>query len=224
MSGCLWPHGLQHARLPCSSLCPRVCSDSYALYQWCHPPISFFVAPFSSCPQFFPSIRIFSNKLALCIRWPMYWNGSFSISHSNEYLGLISFRIDWFDLVLLWSEGCNIMPPSKSNWNLTGNLMPRISSGQSLSRVWLFATPWTASCPVSLSSIISWILLKFMSVESVILSNHLTLCCPLLLLPSIFSKHQGLFPWVSSSHQVAKLLKLQLQYQSLQWIFRIDFL
>ena len=47
----------------------------------------------------FPSIRIFSNELALCIRWPKYWSFSFSISPSNEYLGLISFRIDWFDLL-----------------------------------------------------------------------------------------------------------------------------
>ena len=47
----------------------------------------------------FPSIRVFSNESALCIRWPKYWNFSFSISHYNEYLGLISFRIDWFDLL-----------------------------------------------------------------------------------------------------------------------------
>ena len=47
----------------------------------------------------FPSIRVFSNELALCIRWPKYWSLSFSISPSNEYSGLISFRIDWFDLL-----------------------------------------------------------------------------------------------------------------------------
>ena len=55
---------------------------------------------------------------------------------------------------------------------------------------------------------------------SVIPSNHLILCCPLLLLSS---NHQGLFQWVSSSHQVAKVLEFQLQHQSFQWIFRIDF-
>ena len=48
----------------------------------------------------FPSIRVFSNELALCIRWPKYWNFSFSISPSSEYSGLISFRIDWFDLAV----------------------------------------------------------------------------------------------------------------------------
>ena len=47
----------------------------------------------------FPSIRVFSNELALCIRWPKYWSFSFSISPSNEYSGLISFKIDWFDLL-----------------------------------------------------------------------------------------------------------------------------
>ena len=47
----------------------------------------------------FPSIRVFSNELALCIRWPKYWSFSFSISPSNEYSRLISFRIDWFDLL-----------------------------------------------------------------------------------------------------------------------------
>ena len=55
----------------------------------------------------FSSIRVFSSGLALCIKWPNYWNFSFSISPSNEYLGLISFRIDWFDPrdQTLWSEG-----------------------------------------------------------------------------------------------------------------------
>ena len=51
-------------------------------------------------PSIFPSIRVFSNKPALCIRWPKYWSFSFSISPSNEYSGLISFRIDWFDLAV----------------------------------------------------------------------------------------------------------------------------
>ena len=55
------------------------------------------VIPFSSCLQFFPSIRVFSNESVLRIRWPKYW--SFSISPSNDYLGLISFSIDWSDLL-----------------------------------------------------------------------------------------------------------------------------
>ena len=56
--------------------------------------------PFLLLPSIFPSIRVFSNELALHIRWPKYWSFSFSISSSNEYSGLISFRIDWFDLAV----------------------------------------------------------------------------------------------------------------------------
>ena len=55
--------------------------------------------PLLLLPSVFPSIRVFSNESALCIRWPKYWSFSFSISPSNEYLGFISFRIDWFDLL-----------------------------------------------------------------------------------------------------------------------------
>ena len=50
-------------------------------------------------PSIFPSIRVFSNESALCMRWPKYWSFSFSISPSNEYSGLISFRMDWLDLL-----------------------------------------------------------------------------------------------------------------------------
>ena len=55
--------------------------------------------PLLLLPSIFPSTRVFSNKSALCIRWLKYWNFSFSINHSNDYLGLISFRIDWFSLL-----------------------------------------------------------------------------------------------------------------------------
>ena len=55
--------------------------------------------PLLLLPSVFPSIRVFSNESVLCIRWPKYWSFSFSISPSNEYSGLISFRIDWFDLL-----------------------------------------------------------------------------------------------------------------------------
>ena len=50
-------------------------------------------------PSIFPSTRVFSNESALCIRWPKYWSFSFGISHSSEYSGLVSFRMDWFDFV-----------------------------------------------------------------------------------------------------------------------------
>ena len=82
--------------------------------------------------------------------------------------------------------------------------IPTVVIVDSLSCVWLFATPWTAACQAFLSYIISWSLLKLMSIESMMLSNHLILCCPLLLLPSICPSI-SLCQWVGSSHQVAKL-------------------
>ena len=94
---------------------------------------------------------------------------------------------------------------------------------QSLSRVWLFGTPWTIAHQASLSFTISQSFLKLMSFESVMPSNHLILCHSPLLLPSIFAA-SGSFLMSGSSHQVAKVLELQLQHQSFQWIFRIDFL
>ena len=86
-------------RLPCTSLSPRVCSDSCSLSWWCHPTISSSVTPFLLLPSIFPSIRVFSNESVLHIKWPKYW--SFSISSSNDYSGLTSFRIDWFDLLAI---------------------------------------------------------------------------------------------------------------------------
>ena len=80
VSDFLRPHELQHARLPCPSPFPGVCSNSCPLNRWCHPTISPSVTPFSSCPQSFPSIRVFSNEWTLHIRWPKSWSFSFSIS------------------------------------------------------------------------------------------------------------------------------------------------
>ena len=97
MSDSLWPHGLQHARLPCPSPIPGACSNSCPSSQWCHSTILFF--PLLLLPSIFPSIRVFSSESVLRIRWPKYWSFSFNISHSNEYSGLISFRMDWFDLL-----------------------------------------------------------------------------------------------------------------------------
>ena len=85
----------------CQEICPSPTPGAYPnscpLSWWCHPAIS-------SChpllpPSIFPSIRVFSYESALCIRWPNYWSFSFSISPSNEYSGLISFRMDWLDLL-----------------------------------------------------------------------------------------------------------------------------
>ena len=97
MSDSLRPHKPQHARPPCPSPTPRVHPNSCPLVMpsnhliLCHPLLLL--------PSIFPSIRVFSNESALHKRWPKYWSFSFSISLSNELPGLISFRMDWFDLL-----------------------------------------------------------------------------------------------------------------------------
>ena len=93
---------------------------------------------------------------------------------------------------------------------------------QLLSHVWLFATPWTAARQASLSITISWSLLKLMSIESVMPSNHLILCRPLLLLASIFPSIR-VFSSKSVLHIGWPKYQLQLQHQSFQWTFRTDF-
>ena len=82
MSGSLQPHGLQHAKLPCPS-----------------PTSLILCFPLFLLPSIFPSIRVFSNESVLHIKWPKYWSFSFSISTFSDYQGLLSFRIDWFDLL-----------------------------------------------------------------------------------------------------------------------------
>ena len=98
VSDSLWPHGLQHARFPCPSLSPKVCSNSCPLSWWCYPTISSSDVAILLLVSIFPSIRVFSNESALSIRWPKYWSFSFNISPSNEHPGLI-FRMDWLDLL-----------------------------------------------------------------------------------------------------------------------------
>ena len=101
VSDSLRPHGLQHTRLPCLSI-----TNTQSLLKLVfiksvmpsnHPILS---CPLLLLPSIFPSIRVFSNESVLHIRWPKYWSFSFSISPTNEYSGLISFRIDWFDLAV----------------------------------------------------------------------------------------------------------------------------
>ena len=89
-------HGLQHARLSCPSSSPGVCPNS------CPLPSNYltFCLPLL-LPSIIPSIRIFSSESAFCIRWPKCWSFIFIISPSKEYSGLISFKIDRFDLLAL---------------------------------------------------------------------------------------------------------------------------
>ena len=83
---------------PCPLPTPGVHSNSRPSSQWCHPAISS-CCPLLLLPPIPPSIRVFSNESTLCRRWPEYWSFSFSISPSEEHPGLISFRMDWLDLL-----------------------------------------------------------------------------------------------------------------------------
>ena len=94
MSNSLRPHELQHARPRCPSPTPRVHSNPRPLSQWCHSAISSSVVPFSSCLQSLPA-----SESTLRMSWPKYWSFSFSIIPSKEHPGLISFRMDWLDLL-----------------------------------------------------------------------------------------------------------------------------
>ena len=125
MSDSLGTHGLQHSRPPCPSPTPRVYSSSFPLSRWCHPTISSSVNHFFlCCPlllllSMFPSISVFSSESALHIRWPKYCSFSFSIGPSNKYLGLISFRIDWFDLLAVQGTLKSIL----QHWKLKASVL-----------------------------------------------------------------------------------------------------
>ena len=96
-SNSLWSHGLQHARPPCPSLTPGAYSNSCSL-SWSSNHL-ILCRPLLLPPSIFPSIRVFSEESVLRIRWPKYWSFSFNITPSNEHSGLISFRMDWLDLL-----------------------------------------------------------------------------------------------------------------------------
>ena len=97
MSNCLWPRGLQHARFLCQSPTPRAYSNSCPLSRWCHPTISSFVVPFSSCLQSC-SASCLLQRVNSSHQVAKYQSFSFNIIPSNEYSGLIYFRMDWLHL------------------------------------------------------------------------------------------------------------------------------
>ena len=99
MSNSLRPHEPQHARPPCPSPTPRVYANSCPLKSVMPSNHLILCRPLLLLLSIFPNIRVFSSKSALCIRWPKYWSFSFNISSSNEHPGLISFRMDWLDLL-----------------------------------------------------------------------------------------------------------------------------
>ena len=110
VSDSVWPHGLQHSRLPCPSPIPAAYSNSCQSSRWCHPNILSSVIPFSSHLQSFPKSGSFPRSQFFASGSQSKWSFSFSFSPSDEYSGLISFRIDWLDLLAV--QGILESPPT----------------------------------------------------------------------------------------------------------------
>ena len=187
----LQPHGLQYPRLPLSLTISQSLLNLMSLSQWCHPSISSSVTPFSSCPQSLPASGSFP------VSW-LFASGGQNIKASAS-ASLLPMNIQgWFPsrstgLIFFLTKGLSRVLQHHSvkasilqcSAFFMVQLLHPYSSVQSLSRVQLFATPWTTAHQASLSITNSQTPSKPMSIESVMPSNHLTLCYPLLLLPSI---------------------------------------
>ena len=115
--------------------------------QWCHPAISSSVIPFSSCLQSLPASGSFSNESILHFRWPKYWSFNFSISPSKECSGLISFRMDWLDLLAV--QGTQESSPT-----------PQFNSINSLGLSFCYGDLWSVIFDVTMA-----IVLEFLSNE-----------------------------------------------------------
>ena len=165
MSDSLWPHGPQHTRPLCPLATPRVYPNPRPLSWWYHPIVFILGRPLLLPPSIFPTFRAFSNDSVLRIRWPKHW----SFSPSNEHAGLISFRMDWLDLLqtrssqhhsskssILWCSAFFIVQLSHPyitagktialiRWTFVGKVMSLLFNILLLlsrfSRVWLCVTP-----------------------------------------------------------------------------------
>ena len=160
MSNSLWSHELQHARLPNPSPPPGACSNSCPLSWW-------FIQPFR--PLSLPSPPAFclsqdqdlSNESAVCLRWPKDWSFSFSISPSSEYLGLISFRMDWLDLLAVLGTLKSLLQHHSSKapilWRSVFFIVqlshPNMTTGKTIALTrWTFVSKaWGGSSEISMS-------------------------------------------------------------------------
>ena len=150
-----------------------------------------------------------------------FWSLPFTTKKYSKALALYWVPVTWVLLEKIYVHTNHWSYTHRGEHSQSNALLSHPNSVQSLSRVWLFATAWTAARQASLSITNSWSLLKLISVESVMPSNHLILCRPLLLPPSIFP---SIRVFSNESHQVAKVLEFKLQHQSFQWTFRTDLL
>ena len=159
MSDSLWPHELQHARPPCPSPTPGVHSDSCPSSQWCHPAILSSVVPFSSCPQSLPASDSF--PMSQLFTWGgQYWSFSFSIIPSKEIPGLISFRMDWLDLLTVQGTLKSLLQHHSSNASILQHSAffivqlshPYMTTGKTIA-----LTRWTLVCKVMSLLLCFWI-------------------------------------------------------------------
>ena len=121
----LWSHGLQHTRLPSPSPFPRVCPSSSPLNWWCHPTVSSSVIPFSSCLQSFPASGYFQmSQFFASGGQSVGVSASISIL-SNEYSGLVSFRMDWLDLLAVQGTLKSLLQHHSSKASIFQNSYPQ---------------------------------------------------------------------------------------------------
>ena len=150
VSDSLQLHELQHARLPCPSPSPEACSNSRPLSRWCHPTISSSVPPFSSCPQSFPASGSFPVSRLFTSGGQGYWSFSFSIRPSSEYSGLISFRIDWLDLLAVQDSEESSPTSQFKSFNFSPSaffmvqlLNPYVTTGKTIAlTIWPLSAKW----------------------------------------------------------------------------------
>ena len=147
MSDSLWPHGLQYARLPCPSPTPGVYSNSCPLSRWCHQPSHPLLSPFPPAFKHSQHQGLFSNESVLPIRWPKYWSFSFSISPSIEYSGLISFRMNWLDLLAVPGTLKSLLQQHSSetlvlcrSWSVLCSLFLKesVTAGIKVAAIWFY--------------------------------------------------------------------------------------
>ena len=212
MSDSLWSHGLQHTRPLCQSAAPRACSKSSTLSQWCHPNISSSVIPFFSCLQSFPASGFFPMS-------QFFASGSRSIGASASVLPM---NIQgWFHLGLTGFISCCSRDSKESSATSQFSSVQFSSVAQScltlcdLMNHCMPGLPVQHELPESTQTHVHWV------GDAIQPSHPLSSPFP----PALnLSLHEGLFEWVSSPHQVAKVLEFQLQHQSFQWTPRTDLL
>ena len=203
----LWPHTFASCILPCPTS-PSVLVLPAAASRLDRLPIH------PHCRAWFSNFYRYICAPDPASSLSYFLHGSWSLN---------IFSVDLIACSFVWTDFSTMR--EKAPWRecVCLHYTEHSCSCSSFSCVWVFTTPWTATRQAFPSFTISQSLLGSMSIEWMILCNHLILCCPLLLLPSIFPRIR-VFSRVYSLHQVAKVLEVQLPDQSFQWIFRVDFL